>query len=292
MNSLTDLQNMDSDLPHREVFDIDAFYFQELMGLLENRLTPDKELITYLNNEKRTGTILKLFLEDKDTFDNIEHMIHKKFYKNLFRCKEIFNDLSTNKIRKIKRRNSKTLKQLKNLIKDDNIIKHVLKNYLESESIILDSVLELTKDYVVIEKVIEYSVGYSYCTRRNRFRITDKLTGNTINSIYLNKHKKARLFKADPETEEYIYGELYAGKILKTKGDETNKLIEKLNLQISNSPFLYCICIRRLHRSMLCDLCGDDLLSGKCSNSYCVEYVIPEIVKCQQCKFWCNSWYE
>jgi hypothetical protein len=277
----------------REVFDIKAMYFQELLSLLKKSLNIE-ELEHYLTIEKHTHAILKLFLEDKDSFHKIQHIVPTKFYKNLFRCEEIFNNLSTNKIRKIKKRNSKTIKELRKVIPDQNVINHIISGYLESPSIIIDSVVELTEDYVSIEKYVEYYDQYDR-KPRNRIRIIDKSSGNSINSIYLNKHIKSHLFQVSRKNQEYTNGTngfVYAGNWLKLMADETSRIIEDLNIKISNSPFLFCSCIRNLFRSKRCYKCSNDLLYNKCINTYCTDYVVPEIVKCQKCSFWYISWYE
>jgi hypothetical protein len=250
---------------------IDWTYFDKLVYLISKN--NNEKLETYLNDEQHTWAILKLFLEDKDKFENIQPMIPESFYTNLFRCKEIFRDLSNNKLRQIKRRNFKVLEELKNTINDENILNHVLKNYLESESIILDSVIELTKDYVLIEQ------------DKNR-GIRDILSNEPVLSIYANNNKKARMFWADPDTPEYEEGIEFRASIRDNEKEQTIEIVNLINGEN------HCLCpIKPNSDTTICSGCGKRKYNGVCKNSYCDNYYTSKIEKCKGCGRWTRSIY-
>lgn len=151
--------------------------YPKLLGLVKN-------LDSFIN-EYAECVILKLFLEKRKVFEQIRGLIPDSFYTKVFKCHTIFKT-----DRQINEEKEFFINQSVELIKalPSNVVRSHIMPFAKP-NVILDSVIELTKNHVNVGK-----------------QITNKKTGEPIYSIYENRNKNAQRFWADENTEEGMKG--------------------------------------------------------------------------------------
>jgi hypothetical protein len=53
-----------------------------------------------------------------------------------------------------------------------------------------------------------------------------------------------------------------------------------------NGRFRECSCLSRAYAMHSCYLCNEETVNTRCVNINCVDYVYPQLVQCDGCKFW------
>jgi hypothetical protein len=291
-------------------------YTNHILKILKNLIETKNryELKNLLDCDRFTPVILKLLLEyTNDTYNNNNHnnhttieakkklyllkmLIPKKFYENVYSCKEIFSK-NTNT------RNHNLTPDIQSFLdkKVYNDITNQIMSYLPSTPINA-SVFDITGGYIHNGILM------------NKYN-------QPVNSIYLNKHKKAQLCWAkirslnsannvnntNSITEEQLsilrynlrynnnlHVRMYLREHLAVKREkhlaELNNEMEKLNEEIriekNLSGKIKCRCVTDIYPIIECNHCNELTLNRWCFNDLCEFYTEPILEMCFQCKYW------